>query len=544
MDVSLAVADIPIAPWLHLFAPELAMDGYLSCTARLGGTFADPAIILGGMIDSVVYRDLPLGDLAVSANYRDRLLTIDSLLIYSHPGIYRATGSMNVDLAFTADEVDRLPDLPFDLKIAAEDNRFDLVSLFLPSVENLEGDFFADFTLAGTPTQPHLDGEAYIKNARLKYFDLVDTVKADSVGVTMEDNRINVDDIEVYVYDKRKKSNSYATIDGILTVKSLDTLHYDLDVSLVEEFPFRYELDDIEGVIEGDLQILGVTPPTITGDLTLTSTKWKAEFQTGVEGSPLMMALLTQKPWDLNLNIEILSNYWIKNQDIDAEFSGFMNLIREQGRYRFIGELEMLRGKGFLFDKTFRIEPDSRVTFEDIDYPNPRLDIIATTRIPVVHFEEEEERSEEATLAIHVTGTLENPEFNTVEGDSTFTRADILPLILANYYGSESAGAGRFEERISQLISSQVSQIGTRQLGVETFEIDPTYEGEFDIRRTRVTLGVYTSSNLYLYGRPIVSFEKDPELGFQYRFNKWSLFEGRRDEEELYHLNLKLHWEF
>jgi len=213
--------------------------------------------------------------------------------------------------------------------------------------------------------------------------------------------------------------------------------------------------------------------------------------------------------------------------------------------------LEILRGKGFLFDKTFRIIPDSaRVIFEDIEYPNPRLDIWAKSRIPISSSGDEERSYQD--LKVHVTGTLDNPEFGFFLEEEGGTHAPlsyeaIVPLIIANYYGRESAG-GVFEERISQLVSSQVSQIATRRIGVETFEIDPTYEGYLDLARTRVTLGFYTSQNLYLWGRSDVRFGQRPEAGFEYRFSRALLLEGFSDEDETegerYHLNLKWNLEF
>ena len=206
--------------------------------------------------------------------------------------------------------------------------------------------------------------------------------------------------------------------------------------------------------------------------------------------------------------------------------------------------------KGFLFDKTFKIIPDSaRVIFEDIEYPNPRLDIWARDRIPMSR-SAEEERSY-LDLKVNVTGTLDNPEFGFYleeeGGDAPLSYEAIVPLIVANYYGSESAG-GAFEERISQLVSSQMSQIATRRIGVETFEIDPTYEGYLDLARTRVTLGFYTSQNLYLWGRSDVGFGLRPEAGFEYRFSRALLLEGFSDEDEKegerFHLNLKWNLEF
>jgi hypothetical protein len=75
------------------------------------------------------------------------------------------------------------------------------------------------------------------------------------------------------------------------------------------------------------------------------------------------------------------------------------------------------------------------------------------------------------------------------------------------------------------------------------WEIDPTYGGEFDPLKSRFTLGFSTGQNLYIYGRSALSGQKGQQVGFEYRFNKSFLMEGRRDETELYRLNLKLHWE-
>jgi len=441
---------------------------------------------------------------------------------------------------------ERLPDLPLDVRITGRDNRFDLVSLMLPSVEFLAGDFFADFRLSGTPNKPHLEGTAFIKDARLKYYDLADTLKADSAGVRFQDNRIIIDGIRAYVYDRKHKRPRYADIGGQIEVQSLDVLDYDVDVTVGEEFPFRYELADLEGVVEGDVRITGSNPPSVEGDLTLLSGRDRSEFseEASQMNLPLIYSVAGETTWDVDLKIDILSNYWVKNQDIDAEFSGFLNIIRENDRYRYAGEIEILRGKGYLFDKTFRIKSDSRIVFEDIELPDPRLDIWATTRIPVPRAEGEERAYED--IDVHVTGTLENPLFGFfVAGytDSAMSEEAVLPLLVANYYGSET-GVGAFQERLSQLISSQVSQISSRQLGVETFEIDPTYEGNLDLARTKVTLGMYTAPNLYLYGSSDIALESRQEVGFEYRIKKWFLLEGKRDEDELYHLNLKLHKEF
>ncbi len=550
MDLRLFFDNVPVKEWGRLVREDIPFDGIARFGADLTGTFDSPRFSVRGGIDSLVYKSLNVGDLKVGASYDARKVTIDSLTISSGPGQYRVSGHFGVDLSFRSLSAGKLLDDSIDVSFAATDRRFDLVSILLPTVEQLDGDFVADVRLFGTPSSPHLEGQGYLKNGRLKYLDLVDSLYTDSAGVTMNDNQIVIDNVVTYVKNKRRPDGrSYANIDGTITVKALDTLVYDLDVSIPREFPFRYELDDIQGIIEGDMRIEGSSPPLVTGDLTVISARYRAKFASENEGSPLMVIFSGENTWDVNLNVDILSNYWIKNEDIDAEFSGSLNVIRERGEYRFIGEMEMLRGKGFLFDKTFRIEPGSRVIFDNTTRLNPTLDITAFTRIPGVSRPNDESR-EPIDLGLHITGTLETPDLN-LTSDSLFRREDILPLLVANYATSDTASTPKFsrvEERLTGLVSSQVSQIGTKELsrlGVETFEIDPNYErGQLDPLRSRVTLGFYTAPNLYIYGRSALSGSSGQELGFEYRLNKSMRVEGGRDDQALYQLNLKLHVEF
>ena len=552
IDLQASVENIPVAPWLGLFETEWSVDGYLSGETSLGGTRLEPVFEIDATVDSLVYKDLVLGDLSLGAHYRDRRVDLDSAIIMADPGIYRADGYLHMDAALTTDSMDRFPDLSMDINITASDRRFDLVSLVLPSVEQLNGDFTADFNLSGTPNEPRLEGGASIHNARLKYFDIEEPILADEARIRMNNNLIIVDGIQAYAIDTKKgKKKRYANIEGEIEVRSLENFYYNLDVSLPREFPFTYELEEISGRIEGDMHIEGESPPEVTGDLTLLSMKYRANFAEPNEGSPIMAGLTGENSWDLDLNIDILSNYWIQNSDINAEFAGQINVIRKNGLYSFIGDMEVLRGTGFLFDKTFRLDPGGQVLFEGGEDLNAELDIIGRTRIATVSqsvLDEENASPEDIELAIHITGTLEVPEINPVEG-SDFSTDDILPLLLANSYSADGVEAsGRIEQRLTGVIGSQISQIGSRRLsrlGVETFEIDPYYaQGQFDPLQSRVTIGFYTATNLYVYGSSALSLQSGQAVGFEYRLNKNFMLEGSSDEDQLYQLSLKLHWDF
>ena len=559
LDLLISVNHIPIEPWKNLYEDSININGILSCEASLTGNFSDPEFIVKAELDSFTYRDLYLGDVKAQLEYDDLLLQIDTLSVFSNPGMYSAEGSIYLDLSFTADSIDRLLDLPIDLRCTAFDRRFDLVSLMIPSVEVIKGNFFADFTVSGSPFEPHLEGAAYVKNytdsltnkvypASLKYFDLESPIYTDSAGITMIDNKIIIESIQTYLMDDKQKR--FANVSGEIIVKSFDNFFYDIDIDIPRPMPFTYELDDISGKIKGYLSIDGDTPPTVTGDIEIVEMKYLVNFAEVNEGSPIMSALSGENLWDLNIDITMNSNYWIKNEDIDAEFAGEINLKRESGVYKFAGELEILRGNGYLFDKTFRLDPGGAVIFEGDDKFNPSLDMTGYTRLPANRdrIEDGNNTSEQLKLGIHITGTLEEPELNVTDDSDFGSNEDIIPLIVANYSGSATEVSSSFEQRISGIVSTQVSQIGTKHLssiGVETFEFNPNYSGgQFDPLESSVTLGKYVSPNLYLYGRSDLGFKTSQEIGFEYRFSKKLLLQGLRDEEELYHLNMKLSLEF
>jgi len=364
----------------------------------------------------------------------------------------------------------------------------------------------------------------------------------------MRDNRIIIESQEIYEIAGGRRNT--AAISGEIVVKSLDNFFYDIDVSIPGEFPFAYELDDIRGVVSGELHIEGDTPPLVTGNLNVVRMDYHVNFAEPGAGSPVMTALSGEDTWDLDIDFDIQSNYWIRNEDIDAEFSGDLWLLREDGAYRFVGEMEILRGKGYLLDKVFTLDPGSSVIFEGNELINPRLDIIARSRIVSYQTSASgDQESVERLLEIHIGGTLEEPDITPTE-NSDFSREDILPLIVANTAVSDTASVGgSFARRMASVISARVSQIATKRLGrlgVETFEIDPYYGGDLDPANTRVSLGYRFgfAPKLYLYGHSTLSGQSSQEVGFEYRFNRSFLIQGVRDEDELYHMNVKLHWEF
>nr|MBN2277920.1 translocation/assembly module TamB domain-containing protein [candidate division Zixibacteria bacterium] len=547
MNFQIKAAGVEIGPWVALFNDQYNITGRIYGQARLGGNFDKPLIKYRGGIDSLGYQGLNLGNLFADFDYGEQRVAFDSVTLKSREGYYHAVGYYPLDLAFARID-DRFPDYDQNIDILIYDNRFDLVSLLLNEVEDLTGEFKAQFKLTGTPLKPKIDGEASIRKGRLKLYDLVQPLENLRADMKMINHTVYLDSLSA-MCENGSGSMGHVGGNGIIQINSIDRFDYDVMIT-AKEFPIKYELGDITGSVNADLAVRGETPPTVEGDVEIIALTYRENFAAENEGWSVLSALQSENSWDLNLNVEAISNLWIKNDDIDAEFSGNLNFIREQGKYRYIGQMEILRGKGYWADRTFRIEPGATINYEDIEYPNPTLDIYASTRIRATAPSAAGDEKLETTnidLMVHVTGTLEEPIIATAEG-SQYSTEELLSIIFLNDYQTGTNTEQRIGDRLTaglaEYVGSQVGRIGSRTLGVETFEIDPVYGDKFDPLGTQLTLGVYTLPNLYIYGKSSLSLETGREFGFEYRLQKFLMMEGRIEENNLYRLILNFNWNY
>ncbi len=154
-------------------------------------------------------------------------------------------------------------------------------------------------------------------------------------------------------------------------------------------------------------------------------------------------------------------------------------------------------------------------------------------------------------IKLTITGTFSEPKVEPAPG-SPFSKDDILEL-LAFQRGMgtvDSLGMGSlFQERVIKSLggaygSRFLESIAGQTLGVETFEIVPTWSEKFKLTDAQITIGKYISDKVYLRYSRRLSQSSGQETGVEYRLNKHLFFEGRKDKAGLFHLGLNLNWEY
>lgn len=551
IDIDWQIDNIAVKPWASLINDTIEIDGRLSSSGHLGGTYPNPEFELTGAIDSMTYFSLNLGQLNAYLSYQDSLLQIDSMFMVTPQGRYTASGvfPINLDLYFERELFD---DREQNIYIYARDVRLDLFSFLLNSVEYIDGNFEASAVITGSPRQPHLNGVSILTNGSIKLIDLRDELKNVQAEIEMQDQLVKINRFIADVPHDNKKATGLVKSLGSIYINDISTFTYDSIRMACDNLPIRYELGDFTGIADADLIISGTTPPRVTGTIVMPAAFYRENFYYEAAGFNLMAALETDKSWDLDIMVEVPSNAWVKNDDIDAEFSGSVNIIRENGIYKYLGVLEVIRGKLYILDRIYTIEPGGSIVYDNIDEPDPKLDLNILTRIRTYakfsDFESEESYSRE--LKLHVGGTLNNPIITSV-GDSPISTERILPTLFTGIQPAESdtlkgesVGADRITSGLGGILASQFSRLGTRSLGVETFELSPETGKGFDPLATRLTIGAYTLPNLYIFGSSAFDVERGQEVGLEYRLGRHYLFEGRRDEKNLYHFNFKFFWEY
>ena len=510
LNLDVKAFDFQIQPIVEQFYKEKVFNGYWWGDAVLKGTFEKPIIDFNIMIDSLAIDTVMLGNLHARLQYRDGYMRTDSTHLESSFGQYYFSGYLPLDLSF-AEVENRLPNKQIDLRLVASGNRLVLGEVFVPTIEYFETNFRVETNLTGTYAEPNIDGWGYFIDGELKVLDLVNPLMNLRAYFRMKNETIFIDSAFAFtpgggewirglgelLPGRRDEDQSLVRASGTMKLITLGNFEYDIKVE-AKNFFFISDAYDIQGLADMDLGVIGDTPPTVAGDITLKRLEIRDEFDAFVapDFDPNLV-IEDSTMWNLRLNIKAYNNIWIKNSDIDAEFKGDLLVERNVGITIPLGTLETVRrGKYYLLlTEPFDIQSGS-MTFNNVATINPDIDFVITKRLRAAAGQ-----GSTQVVELHITGTLLEPKIDVAEG-SGLTKEELLSRLLAGsqigqigLIGRNGIGGSDFSKN---LIGSALPALSTviGPLGgqfVEEFEISRTPEDE-----TQISVAKYISSSLYV----------------------------------------------
>ncbi|HUU44162.1 MAG TPA: translocation/assembly module TamB domain-containing protein, partial [Acidobacteriota bacterium] len=532
MDLDLDVERFRLEAFWRRFFPDVPLGGTIATQGSIGGTFDAPRFAFAGTVSALEYDERGFGDLDFALSYRDRRLRVERAHLENPDFHADVSGTFPIDLTFRPVER-RVLDLPLEGRLSAAGDVLDRLASFQPDVlESIRGPFAVSATLGGTPRAPRLSGDAHLRAGYIKALEIENPIEDVQIDLSLRQDTILIERAEGTVREKGRKGSVRVT--GSLRIESYDQFAYDL-VLEGRGVPARFEFEDFATTTDFDLTVRGSTPPLVAGRLEPERVEDREPFD---PEPPLRIEDTTL--WDWDLTIDLPGNYWIHNDLIEAEMSTELRLMRQRGLVNLIGTAQIIRGKVYLLDKVGRISR-GELMFDDPTNPDPQLDIDVVFRIqqPRVADAEPGSSRDIIDLELHVAGRASEP---LIQPEPPYTEQDALLLLTTNTTLATSADpfADRLRFGATGLLFSELQRVMARKLGLETLEI----ESGADPADTRITVGMYTTPHLYLYGTSPISAGGEQEWGFEYRFSRRLFLEGSRDKDNLYRLNLHFNWDY
>jgi hypothetical protein len=531
--------DLKMGPIFGFYIPEQLLTGIFAFSAEVDGSLENPVFQIRGRADSVTMLRQEYGDVSFALGYHDSSLMVDSFVLKGAVNMTRIKGLIPYNLAFADIENRMVGNKKIDLEIGSRGTTFFLLPVILPDLEWIEGTNTLDARISGTLDKPELDGYFYLRDGSIKTYYLANILENVNADLELKGRRIIFDRLTTTVKNGRK--NGSASLTGFVSLEdNLFKPSIELELK-AHDFPFQYDLGEIEGTIsEAQISVSGTDTIRAVGSVEMSSFIYAEPFQPVIE-TEAMQAADTANKFNYIIDIIAPSNLRVVNQDANVELSGELRVFKQGNFQNFYGSLETIRGKYYFFDQTFTVLPEGEIIFDDIDEFNPRLNILVETHIT--------SQGERLKARFLLSGTLNEPKLTAAE-DSEVGEEHFFEWFSFQRFGTPGDTAGSpFTDRLkvgaSEIAMNRVSQYFARRIGIETFEINPYFAGdEMNLQEAELRVGLYTLSNLYIYGATQLDFKRAREVGFEYRFSRRFYLSGQRDEEDLYHLNLNWNWEF
>ncbi len=545
--------DYDFSTWLVNLTGDSLLDGRLTLDGRLVGKLANPSMVISGEIANLIYGRDSLGHLSSEMRFADSVLSISDFNLRYRGYDIMAEGTaplvMNLDSGLVY-----VPDRPIDLTITSSGDDLSLISSFNPNIESLTGQFNLNLQIYGTLQQPQSRGEFTLSNGTVKVYQMANPIEQIEAKVSSNGKQVIVEWVEGTVRHKKKKllgsswRSGSVRAAGEINLLTRDLWNYQVAV-VGYDVPVQYDLGEIYGRADFDLEIRGSDPPLISGDVTLYEAEYLDEFDDEYT-TMVFEDVDTTALWDYNLNVEMLpGSVRVKNRDVNMVLDGTLQVLREDAKDNYQGTLNISRGTFYFLDIPWRIESGSYLSF-DKPIPDPDLYIDVSSRVRSAAGGTVAGGSGFIDVNATVRGTISQPIFGSAAG-SELTVEDIVMLILVNQTASGAAGsqlASDFQNRVQAgalgYVGTLTGQAILRNFGLEWFEITPVVGEKNNIEGAAVSFGLYTLPNVYTYVSSLNTDDGRADYGAEYRLGRHLSINGRYDRDRLWRLDLLVNWEF
>ena len=404
------------------------LSGRLYANGEIRGSFQQPELQLNARSSSIQSGALTLDSLAVALKLKENRLTTNVQALTNNR---QATLQLLSRLTFAADSLiyqPQLQDLP-EVNIKIKD--WPLVSFkdFLPPTVELTGQIQADLKLFDCLSDLTGSGDLTI-NSVFKETELGIDYRNLNLQIKVAGKKLSLEKLNAQTdaggFNATGEMQLLPKLDWPFTL-AFKAHKFDVIRSSTAAFRVHSELT-ISGSIEqpqigGQVTVergLVRLPPLIslqTDDKRFETEQFitledSADRESG--GLSFIDRVIDNARGTLQLKIQ--RNTWLRNDQINLELGGELDLVKKSADFALFGPVRVIRGGVKFYGKKFSIEK-GELKFQGLPSPDPEIYVIAGYRLPEVY------------IQVLVGGTASEPKLS-FQSDPEMEQKDIVAYLL------------------------------------------------------------------------------------------------------------------
>lgn len=512
----LTARDLPLATLTAGMTPLLQYDGRIGVQIKLngGGNLPMQGTLRATLAHAMLSRRLLSGKLERTA-IGSGLLTVEAL-----PGVIHAHASLSSGEVGTLEAtLDAKRDtsswrtLPLTGTLRIRTTRLDLISLYVPQVDQVSGVLLARARIGGTVAHPRLHGDIQIVNGTANLYRTNLQMSKLALRAQMNQGAVDIE-------------GTARVGPGLLHVSGQMSWRNDLPYGSLHLWGSEVRLVDLpEARVEAspDLRFrVAARRIDATGTVLISKARFAPRNFAGAVSPSSDQVIVGKQSRGLARRYRVISTITLelgKDVNIDtmgltARLGGRITVHSGSGQgTTATGELSVVKGRYSAYARNLTIQ-SGRLFFRGGPVDNPGVELRAVHRYPDV------------TAGINVSGTLKRPQVSFFS-DPSLSQSQIMSLLLSGGGGSLQAlqtttATQSQQNTAANELLAQGGAILAQRLGARIGLPDVSLQTDLN-NQTSLVLGKYLSPRLYVsYGVGLT--EQLSAVNLRYTIgNHWTL---------------------
>ncbi|MBN2411436.1 translocation/assembly module TamB domain-containing protein [candidate division KSB1 bacterium] len=522
-QLTLIMKDIDLAKISPFFNPEMTINGILNVQSLLSGSFNEPQLQGTISLTNAMLNTFSIENLSTKVNYKNNLCFISSALNRKQNEKIELTGELPVNFPLQNNEWISKGS-PLYLHILSENINISFLDLLSNNLTKTSGKLALDIKVTETLNNPVITGTLAVNNVFISVPQYGSNFYNVAALLKLQDNKIDITNISA------QNEKGFINIKGDIVKAKNQFVLQDMNLFFkADNFPLAKN-QNLELTINSNISLTGnINNPAFDGSIDILRSKiYLPAFQTQQKPAAVKRpTLLTNidsnrtiaktKKTDSELleklrgkiKVNIPRNAWIRNDDMNIELSGHIDVLKESPVFELFGTVQTVRGTLDLYGRKFKIS-EGQIVFEGGKESAPNLNIEAV-------YDFRDAYSAKRQLKLKITGKTTQPVITFYLDNSPVEEKDAIAYLVFGRnsdelsFGEKSqlaeneglVSSARLEQLLTSRMTGELKNKLLRKLNLDVIE----FKGNGNLRQASIVLGKYITNDLFL------SYKKDFRLG-------------------------------